>query len=238
MNLPMMKSLGLCGVVLALGACGSSSQSSGQPAAPSQSAVNDTDQRLDEATNLIPQFRQNMPDSVAQQAQCVVAVPGLKKGGLIVGGESGKGFATCRTGQGWSAPAPVTVGGGSLGAQVGYQQADWLMLVMNDQAKNGLIGGNFKVGVDASAAAGPAGTGRGAGTEAADLKSGTLSYSKASGLFAGAVLNGAEIKPDYDSTMALYGKRTEFAGILQGLSGMPAQASAQRFVAAVAQAFG
>jgi lipid-binding SYLF domain-containing protein len=109
------------------------------------------------------------------------------------------------------------------------------MLVKSEKAKSALLQGKFKIGVDASASAGPVGTGRGAsgGGEGGDV----VSYSRSQGLFAGAVLDGAEIKEDEDSTRALYGKATPLGEILLGHEGMPADNTAKRFVATVRDAF-
>jgi lipid-binding SYLF domain-containing protein len=228
--------VGLIGTCLA--ACQSSGMQSASSAADAENKARaDVNDRLANATDSLAQFRSNTPDSVADRPRCVAMVPGLIKAGFIVGGEGGKGFATCKTEHGtWSPPAPITIGGGSIGAQVGANSSDWLMLVMTDKAQRALVNGHFKVGVDASATAGPVGTGAGAAT---DVQGGdTVSYSRSRGLFAGATLNGASIGQDDDSTRVLYGKAVSMRDILEGRERMPADQQAQRFVAEVRKDYG
>jgi lipid-binding SYLF domain-containing protein len=194
--------------------------------------------RLDTATRLVSEFRGDVPDAVAAEARCAVVIPALVQGGLVVGGRGGRGFASCLRrgdkGPDWSEPAPVSVSGASFGAQIGVEKIDVLMLVMNDEAKNALLGGHFQLGVDASAAAGPSGA-----DASRDFKagSGVLSYARSEGLFAGATFSGATISRDDDATQALYGGLPELRSLLQGPMTSPG-APADRFVAAVRNAFG
>ena len=221
--------------VLVLGAAACSSGQK-QPSEPSASDRADVMGRLDAATQLVGQFRPQIPDDVASRAQCVLLLPGVKKGGLVVGGVGGKGFATCFSHGAWSDPAPITMGGGTLGAQVGFQSSDVLAILTSDRAVKALDTGNFKVGVDASAAAGPVGAGRSASGDVT-VKSDIVSYSQASGLFAGATINGATINPDNDATNALYGTPIELAAILQHQTNLPEDPAVQRFRVAVQSAF-
>jgi lipid-binding SYLF domain-containing protein len=163
-------------------------------------------------------------------ALCVGVVPSLKKGGFVVGAEYGKGTATCRTSGGWSAPAPFKVAGGSWGLQIGAQEVDLVMLVMNKKGMDRLLASKFKLGADASAAAGP--VGRHVEGET-DWKMGAevLTYSCARGLFAGVTLNGAVIEQDGDSTRALYESDQPFKNILQG--DVKASNGTEPFLAAV-----
>jgi lipid-binding SYLF domain-containing protein len=217
---------------LALGACSSSNE---HPQTPAQLETARTDilARLSQSASTVPEFRQQIGDEVAARAHCVVVVPSLQKGGLVVGGQSGKGFATCKTRNGWSGPAPVQISGGTFGAQIGYQNSSVLSLVMSDKAMNTLEAGKLKVGVDASAAAGPVGTGRGRGFGDAEV----LSYSRSSGLFAGATLEGSSIDADQDAINALYGPTTIFGTILQGQVAPPPQIEVSNFLSAVREAF-
>jgi SH3 domain-containing YSC84-like protein 1 len=217
---------------LALGACSSSNEHAQSPA-QLDTARNDAMARLSQSASSVTQSRQQIADDVAARARCVVVVPSLQKGGLVVGGQSGKGFATCKTGNGWSGPAPVQVSGGTFGAQIGYQNSEVLALVMSEKAMNTLEMGELKVGVDASAAAGPVGTGRGRGFGDAEV----LSYSRSSGLFAGATLEGTSIDADQDTINALYGPTTIFGSILQGQVAPPPQIEVKRFLSAVREAF-
>jgi len=162
-----------------------------------------------------------VPEDLLASAKCTVVIPGMKKAGLVFGGRYGRGFATCRTANGWSAPAPVFLGGGSWGAQIGGEAIDVVMLVMNDKGVQQLLSSKFKVGVDASAAAGPVGRSASADTNW-KLQSELLTYSRAKGLFAGIELNGAEVKQDGDTTKELYSKEIPFNSILAGKVPVPA----------------
>ena len=156
-----------------------------------------------------------IPEDVLSSAKCVAVVPSMIKGGFIVGADYGKGVATCRTESGWSAPAPFVVGGGSLGLQVGGEAVDLVMLVMNEKGMRQLLSSKFKLGADASVAAGPVGR-RAEGSTDWKMRAEVLTYSRARGIFAGISLNGAVIKQDNDDTRALYGKPTSFSAILKG----------------------
>jgi lipid-binding SYLF domain-containing protein len=176
-----------------------------------------------------------IPSDILGSAKCVAVVPNLLKGGFIVGGAHGRGMATCRTATGWSAPAPITTTGGSVGLQIGGQAVDLVMVVMNDRGMQALLTNKFKLGADASVAAGPVGR----HTEGATdwkLRAEVLTYSRARGLFAGISFNGAVIKQDEDATGELYGRQVDFKTILTG-SVQPPQ-SAEKFLAAVKQAAG
>src|ERR1700720_1585291 len=100
---------------------------------------------------------QRIPEEVLGSAECVAVVPSLLKGGFVFGGRYGRGVASCRTPKGWSAPAFFTIGGGSFGLQIGGQAVDLVMLIMNKEGMNNLLSSQFKLGADASAAAGPVG---------------------------------------------------------------------------------
>ncbi|HEY5029035.1 MAG TPA: lipid-binding SYLF domain-containing protein [Candidatus Angelobacter sp.] len=177
----------------------------------------------------------SIPGDILSSAKCVAVVPNLIKGGFVVGGAHGRGMATCRTATGWSAPAPITTTGGSVGLQIGGQAVDLIMVVMNDRGMQALLTNKFKLGADASVAAGPVGR----HTEGATdwkLRAEVLTYSRARGLFAGISFNGAVIKQDEDATGELYGRQIDFKTILTG-SVQPPQ-SAEKFLAAVRQAAG
>lgn len=163
---------------------------------------------------------QGIPGSIAGKANCVIVIPGVKKAGFIVGGRYGRGFATCRTANGWSAPAPVFLGGGSFGAQIGGEGVDLVLLVMNDRGTQKLLSSKVELGVDASAAAGPIGRSASAGTDV-KLNAEILSYSRAKGLFAGVELNGAKLRQDDDTTKELYGSMVPFKEILSGQAHAP-----------------
>ncbi len=161
-----------------------------------------------------------IPEDVLSSAKCVAVVPSMIKGGFIVGADYGKGVATCRTESGWSAPAPFVVVGGSLGFQVGGEAVDLIMLVMNEKGMRQLLSSKFKLGADASVAAGPVGR-RAEGSTDWKMRAEVLTYSRARGIFAGISLNGAVIKQDNDDTRALYGSPTSFSAILKGQIAAP-----------------
>jgi len=158
---------------------------------------------------------QRIPEEVLGSAECVAVVPSLLKGGFVVGGRYGKGVASCRTAKGWSAPAFFTIGGGSFGLQIGGQAVDLVMLIMNKNGMNNLLSSQFKLGADASAAAGPVGRHASADTDW-KMRAEVLTYSRARGLFAGLELHGAVIKQDKDSTREFYGRMVPFKTSLQG----------------------
>jgi lipid-binding SYLF domain-containing protein len=174
-----------------------------------------------------------IPEEVLSDAKCILVVPNLIKGGFIVGGKHGRGVATCRTAGGWSAPAFVSVGGGSWGLQIGIEGVDLVMLVMNDQGFQHLLSSKFELTGEGSVAAGPVGRHASAGT---DWKMNTemLTYSRSKGVFAGLTLEGAVVEQDNDSTRAIYGKHMMFRNILSGKATAPK--SAEAFLKAVADA--
>jgi lipid-binding SYLF domain-containing protein len=173
-----------------------------------------------------------IPEEVVSNAKCIVVVPHLVKGGFIVGGEHGRGIATCRTSKGWSAPAFVSMGGGSWGLQLGVEGVDLVMLVMNDQGFQHLLSSKFKISANASAAAGPVGRHASAGTDW-KLNTELLTYSRSRGVFAGITLDGAVVEQDNDSTHAIYGRDRSFQAILSGKVSAPK--STLSFMKAIAQ---
>ena len=175
--------------------------------------------RIDDAAKDLNQLLgapdNGIPDSVFTKAKCVAVVPSMIKGGFIFGAEHGRGVASCRTANGWSAPAFFVVTGGTWGAQIGAEGIDLVMLVMNDNGMNQLLSAKFKVGGSASAAAGPVGRDAAASTSW-KMNSEVLTYSRARGLFAGATLNGAVIKADEDAMRGYYGRTVGFRPALTG----------------------
>ena len=171
-----------------------------------------------------------IPDKIMSDAKCVAVVPSMVKIALGFGGSHGKGVATCRTATGWSAPAPFTITGGSWGLQIGGQAVDLVMLVMNQKGMDALLSSKFKIGADASAAAGPVGREAAADTDW-KMKAEVLSYSRARGIFAGIDLSGSKIAQDRDETHILYGKMVPFATILNGK--VPPPNGSEPFLAAV-----
>ncbi len=166
-----------------------------------------------------------IPSEVLGSAECVAVVPSLLKAGFIVGAHYGRGVASCRTPKGWSAPAFFTVEGGSFGLQIGGQAVDLVMLIMNQNGMKNLLSSQFKLGADASVAAGPVGRHAAADTDW-KMRAEVLSYSRARGIFAGLELNGAVIKQDKDSTREFYGRMVPFRTSLIGEIDPPAGANA------------
>jgi len=174
-----------------------------------------------------------IPEEVLNGAKCILVVPSLIKGGFVFGGKHGRGVATCRTVDGWSAPAFVSVGGGSWGLQIGVEDVDLVMLVMNDRGLQHLLSSKFELTGEGSVAAGPVGRHASAGT---DWKMNTevLTYSRSRGIFAGLTLEGAVVEQDNESTRAIYGHHMMFRRILSGKVTTPASADA--FIKAVSEA--
>ena len=158
---------------------------------------------------------QRIPEEVLGSAECVAVVPSLLNGGFVFGGRYGKGVASCRTPKGWSAPAFFTIGGGSFGLQIGGQATDLIMLIMNKGGMDNLLSSKFKLGADASAAAGPVGRHASADTDW-KMRAEVLTYSRSRGLFAGIELAGAVIKQDKGSTREFYGRLVPFKTTLKG----------------------
>jgi len=156
-----------------------------------------------------------IPEEVLGSAECVAVVPSMLKGGFIFGARYGRGVASCRTPKGWSAPVFFTIEGGSFGLQIGGQAVDLIMLIMNKDGMQHLLSSEFKLGADASVAAGPVGRHAAADTDW-KMRAQVLSYSRARGVFAGLELNGAVIKQDKDSTREFYGRMVSFDSALNG----------------------
>jgi SH3 domain-containing YSC84-like protein 1 len=146
-----------------------------------------------------------IPQNLLDSAQCVAVFPGVVKAGFIVGGRGGRGVASCRTANGWSAPAFFDLKGGSFGLQIGVQETDFVLLFMNDRGLNSLLSDKFELGGEASVAAGPVGREAGASTDA-KLGAEILSYSRSKGVFAGLELKGVVISADQKDMREAYGK--------------------------------
>jgi len=201
-------------------------------------SLEDTTERLQNGIDVLQSIMntpdKGIPEEVLDNAKCIVVVPDMVKGGFVFGGKHGRGMASCRTANGWSAPAFISVGGGSWGLQIGVEKVDLIMLVMNDRGLQHLLSSKFALSGEGSAAAGPVGRHASAGT---DWKMNTqvLTYARAKGLFAGLTLEGAVIQQDNDSTAAIYGRKNmRFRNILSGKVTTPG--SCEAFMHAVAAA--
>jgi SH3 domain-containing YSC84-like protein 1 len=203
------------------------------------SAREDATERLGNATTVLHEIMgmpdKGIPEEVLEHAKCVAVVPHMVKGGFVFGGKGGKGVATCRTANGWSAPAFITISGGNWGLQIGVEAVDLVMIIQNEKGMQKLLSSNFHVGADASAAAGPVGRHAEAGTNW-KMDTEILTYSRAKGVFAGLTLEGASIRQDNDSRRAIYGPKVTTKALLLGKVAAPV--AAQPFLAEVRGAKG
>jgi lipid-binding SYLF domain-containing protein len=175
-----------------------------------------------------------IPSNILRQATCVAVVPGMLKGAFVVGASYGQGVVTCRTGHGWTGPVFIRMAGGSFGFQAGGQATDLILVAVNARGMQDLLKDKFKIGGDASAAAGPVGR---SGEASTDWKMGAelLSYSRAKGLFAGIDLGGTDVRQNQEDTQIFYGAPHPFDAILKG--DVPVPADAVPFVRTVAAYF-
>ena len=185
--------------------------------------------RTDKATQVFKEIMnapdRGIPQDLLESAKCIAIIPGDVKFAFIFGGNYGRGLATCRTGHGWSAPMFLAIDGGSVGYQIGGSSTDIVLLFMNDRALQSLLSDKFKLGADASVAAGPVGRNASAGTDL-KLNAEILSYSRSKGVFAGVSLNGAVVQADKSGDEAMYGNDVNRHEILDGKVAVPASARA------------
>ena len=194
----------------------------------------DVEKRLDTSAGVLNEIMgtpdKGIPKDIMADAKCLVVIPSMVHIAVGFGGRHGRGVSTCRTPNGWSAPAPVDITGGSWGLQLGGEATDIVMVVVNQKGMDALLSNKFKVGAEISGAAGPVGRQMEGSTDW-KFKSEVLTYSRSRGLFAGIDLNGASLKQDKDSTAVLYGKVIPFETVLSGK--VPAPESAHNFLATV-----
>src|ERR1022692_3672676 len=202
------------------------------------SSRGDLQARIDAAKVVLDQVMSaedhSVPMNILERATCVGVVPGMIKGAFVFGAQYGQGVVTCRTGHGWSAPVFIRMAGGSFGFQIGGQATDLILIAVNDRGFQDLLKSKFKIGGDASAAAGPVGR---SGQAATDwrMNAELLSYSRNKGLFAGIDLDGTSVSQNNEDTNIYFGSPHSFDAILKGSVGVPPGAVA--FVRAVAQYF-
>lgn len=193
-------------------------------------ANKDNTERLEKAAAVFDEVMgisdKAIPQTFLDKSECVVLVPGLKKGAFIVGAKFGRGFISCRNagGAGWSAPGAIRVEGGSVGFQIGGSETDVIMLVMNERGVERLLRSKFTLGGDASVAAGPVGRDASAQTDAM-MTAEILTWSRSRGVFAGVSLQGATLRQDIDANTDLYGKAYENAQIVKSGLGVPEPAT-------------
>ena len=194
-------------------------------------------ERLDKAGRVISEIMaapdKGIPEEVLDHAKCIAVVPHMLKGGFVFGAENGRGVATCRTANGWSAPAFFAITGGNWGLQIGIEGIDLVMIIQNDRGMQRLLSSKFELGADASAAAGPVGRHASADTDW-KLNTEILTYSRAKGAFAGLTIDGASIRRDDDSMEGFYGRHVSSRAVLAGR--VPVPDAAQPFLTAIREA--
>ena len=183
--------------------------------------------RIKAATTVLQEIKDapdgGVPKWVVEKAQAVAVFPGVKKGGLLIGGEWGRGIISAKSMKSvtWSAPAFLTLTGGSIGAQIGGQEVDLVLVVIDERGLEQLAKNQFKVGADAGVSAGPVGRNSEASTDV-QMRAKILSYSRSRGLFAGITLNGASVKQDRDANERFYGQAYRTSQIIiERLGGAP-----------------
>ena len=182
-------------------------------------AQSDEVQRIQESTTVFNEIMsapdKAIPTSVLSKAEGIAIFPGTIKGGFVVGAQHGRGIISARVenSRAWSAPAFMTLTGGSIGAQIGAQAVDVVLVIMSRRGLTNLVSNEFKVGADAGVAAGPVGREAAVGTDVA-LRAEILSYSRARGLFAGINLNGSSIRGDDDANQRFYGQPVKTADVI------------------------
>ncbi len=192
--------------------------------------ADDTTARLGKATAVFNQMTESghgVPAAELASADCVVVIPGFKKGAIVVGVGHGRGFISCRNAGSWSAPGAITLDSGSVGVQLGGEEMNIVILSMDKNLRSKLLSDRFAIGSDASAA-----WGNGASAHV-DPNTKILLYGHTKGAFAGFDLDGATLKPDDSGNKALYGKSLSNGEIIAGTT---APSGAQTFVATIAQA--
>jgi SH3 domain-containing YSC84-like protein 1 len=199
------------------------------PAIASASDRDDDVKRIDKSAQVFKEIMnipdKGIPNDLLETAKCIAIIPGEVKFAFILGGNYGRGIATCQTGHRWSAPMFVALGGGSVGYQIGGSSTDIVMLFMNDRALQSLLSDKFKLGADATVAAGPVGRHAAAATDL-KLRAEVLTYSRSHGVFAGVSLSGAVVQTDKSGDRAMYGDTVTHRQILDGKIAVPPSAEA------------
>jgi SH3 domain-containing YSC84-like protein 1 len=202
------------------------------------SDVEKLDSRIESARSVIDEIMstpdKGIPEGIAKKAMCIAVIPGVVKGAFIFGAEYGQGVVTCRTGHGWSGPVFIRLAGGSFGFQIGGQGTDLILVATNDKGFQDLLKSKFKIGGDASAAAGPVGRDAQASTDIS-MRAELLTWSRSKGLFAGIDLNGVSVSQNTADTETLYGGPHRFESILHG--NVPPPPAARPFLGTVRKYF-
>ena len=189
----------------------------------------DNAQRLQNSVDVFKEIMsapdRSIPKELLDEAQCIVIVPGMKQGAFIFGAKYGKGYLSCRKrdGIGWTAPGTIRIEGGSFGFQIGGEETDVVLLVMNNSGEGKLLSSQFTLGAGASVAAGPVGRSTKAETDAL-MTAEILSWSRSHGVFAGVSLQGATLRQDVGDNRDLYGRTLENKEIIDQQIPVPAPA--------------
>ena len=190
--------------------------------------------RLNQAGTILTELRtapdKGIPENLWDKAQCVIVIPSMKKAAFVVGGEYGSGVMSCRT-NGWSAPVFMQLAKGSWGLQIGAEETDLVLLVMNRRGLEKLLEDKVSLGADASVAAGPVGRSGSAATDA-QMSAEMLAYSRSQGVFAGIDLSGGVLHPDKEADARAYGPNVTAEHVVLG--GRPMHlAAAEPFISAL-----
>ena len=203
----------------------------GNPLVAQDSPANEV-KRVSEATTILEEIMEaadkGVPRSIMEKAEGIAVFPSMLKGGLVVGAQHGRGILSVRNKKtgGWSSPAFLSINGGSLGMQIGAQAIDLILVVNGQRGLEQLVKNQFKIGADASVAAGPVGRDASASTDL-QMRAAILSYSRSRGLFAGVTLNGSTIRQDRDANERFYGTGYRTGQIVfDGMGGSPDAANA------------
>ena len=175
-----------------------------------------------------------IPEHILQRAEAIVVIPDLIKGAFIVGAEHGKGIMSIRDARtgGWSLPSFVHMTGGSVGWQIGGESIDLVLLVMNKEGVNDLLKSEFKLGGEASVAAGPVGRSAQASTDAR-MGAKILAYSRAKGVFAGLSFQGSSLNDDESANEDLYGRELDARQVFAMAPPSPVAAEVSQWMAAL-----
>lgn len=207
-------------------------------AAATTPALRADDDRLKTAALVVNQMTTSpdtgIPQSLFAKAKCVVVIPGVKKAALGVGGQYGRGYISCRTGSGWSAPGGIRIEGGSVGIQIGGSDTDVILLVLNERGIDRMLASKFTVGADAAVAAGPVGRQASAQTDAT-MTAEILAWSQSRGVFAGISLQGSTLREDSGENKDLYGSELSNKQIVQGPNAPATPKAAADLMAALAK---
>src|SRR5689334_10992554 len=193
--------------------------------------------RLSDAGTILNELRNStekaIPEDLWGKAQCVIVIPSMKKAAFVVGGEYGSGVMSCRA-NGWSAPVFMQLAKGSWGLQIGAEQVDLVLLVMNRRGVDKLLEDKVSLGADASVAAGPVGRSASAATDA-QMSAEMLAYSRSQGAFAGIDLSGGVLRPDKEADARAYGTQISARDIITDAKRVTAPEAASPFLRALRQ---